>query len=96
MMIVNASVGASIGALSASTITVQASDHPYGLFAFSSAYRPFEVEMESGRIEVVVTREFGSLGQVMVDIQVLCTDEVNTENTPLNSLLDSGEIVTDR
>lgn len=93
--LVNTSVGASIGSLSASTITVEASDHPYGLFVFSSAYRPFEVGIESGTVEVVVTREFGSLGQVMVDVQVVPSAEV-ISNVVINSQLNIGDIVTNR
>lgn len=96
MTLVNTSAGASIGSLPASTITVQASDRPYGWFVFSSTYHPFVVEMESGRIEVVVTREFGSLGQVAVDIQVLPNADANIANMLVNTGPSSGAAMTDR
>ncbi len=64
--------------MSAATITVQANDHPYGRFVFSPAFRPLENVQESTRVEVVVTREFGARGQVMVDVQTVPSESVQT------------------
>ena len=48
------------------TVTVQSNDHPYGLFTFSSAFRPLGVSEDVGEVEVMVIREFGMLGTVNV------------------------------
>lgn len=93
--LVNVTIGASITSVSAATITVQASDHPYGLFVFSPAYRPLEGVVESGRVEVVVTREFGSIGQVMVDVQTVSSENIGA-NPLLTGLLDVQQLVDDR
>lgn len=84
--LVNVTVGASIISLSTATISIQASDHPYGRFVFSPAYRPLRGVAESGRAEVVVTREFGSVGQVMVDIQTV-SSQIILQTLQLRDLL---------
>jgi hypothetical protein len=88
--LVNVTIGASITSVSSAVITVQASDHPYGLFVFSPALRPLRVA-ESGRIEVVVTREFGDVGQVTVDVQT-----VSSEDPVLSGLLDVQTLTNNR
>ena len=67
--LVNATGGASIttSGSQVATISVRASDHPYGLFAFSSAFRPLRVSESVGEAEVMVTREFGDMGRVTID-----------------------------
>ena len=64
----NATGGATIaiGGSQVATITVRASDHPYGLFTFSPGFRPLTVSEGVGEVEVMVTREFGDLGRVTV------------------------------
>ena len=89
--LVNVTVGASITSVSAATITIQASDHPYGRFVFSPALRPLRGVAESGRVEVVVTREFGDIGQVRVDVQT-----VSSEDPTLSTLLDIQELMNNR
>ena len=76
--LVNATIGASITSVSSATITVQANDHPYGRFVFSPALRPLSNVQESGRVEVVVTREFGARGQVMVDVQTIPSENIQS------------------
>jgi hypothetical protein len=88
VQLVNSTVGASITpADSAASITVQASDHPYGRFVFSPAVRPLEGVSESGRVEVVVLREFGLVGEVAVEVQTVSSAGI-TANSVLTSLLD--------
>lgn len=87
VQLVNITVGASITSVSAATITVQANDHPYGLFVFSPAFRPLRGVAESGRVEVVVTREFGSIGQVMVGVETVQSRDLET-NQFISGLLD--------
>ena len=88
-------VGASVGSPSSATISVQANDHPYGLFVFTPSYRPLLVAEDSGRVQVVVTREFGSLGQVMVDVWVVPSAEVRT-STLLNTQVNIEDIIMNR
>ncbi len=91
----NVTVGASLTSQSAATITIQASDHPYGRFVFSPVYRPSEGVAEAGRVEVVVTREFGTLGQVMVDVQTVASQGI--EDDPiLTQLPDLQQFIDNR
>ena len=72
--LLNATIGASISSTaSTATITVQASDHPYGRFVFSPALRPVLVLEGAGAVQVVVTREFGTLGTVNIGYQTLAS-----------------------
>ena len=81
MRLVNVSVvGASVTTPSSATISIEASDHPYGLFVFTPSYRPFRTSTELGRVELVVTREFGSLGRVQVDVSVVTSSEVEANS----------------
>lgn len=91
VQLVNVTIGASITSVSAATITVQASDHPYGRFVFSLALRPLRGVAESGRVEVAVTREFGVIGQVRVDVQT-----VSSEDPTLSGLLDLQPLIDNR
>lgn len=93
--LVNATIGASIAPGSAATITVQASDHPYGQFVFSSAFRPLEGVSEEGRAAVVVTREFGSLGQVAVGVATVDSVDIAT-NPRLIGLLNVQQLIDSR
>jgi len=94
--LVNVSVvGASVATPSSATISVGASDHPYGRFVFTPSYRPFRISMESGRAELVVTREFGSLGRVLVNVAVVTSSEVETNNV-LNSQPYTRDIIMTR
>ena len=62
-----------------STITVQANDHPYGRFVFVTTYRPLLGNSEGTEVEVVVTREFGTLGQVAVNFTTITFDDLLTD-----------------
>lgn len=95
VQLVNVTVGASITSVSSATITVQANDHPYGRFVFSPALRPMEGVQEAARVQVVVTREFGALGQVMVDVQTVSSQDIAT-NPLLTALLDVQQLIDSR
>ncbi len=58
------------------TVTIQANDYPYGLFVFSSSFRPLVVGEWEGEVEVRVSREFGTVGEVTVEFQTIISDEV--------------------
>ena len=73
------------------TITVQASDHPYGLFTFSSAFRPLVVVEDGGQVEVMVTREFGDLGRVTVSYAT-----VESGHNSLQGLVDVTQLEQNR
>ena len=73
------------------TITVQASDHPYGLFTFSSAFRPLVVGEDGGQVEVMVTREFGDLGRVTVSYAT-----VESGHSSLQGLVDVTQLEQNR
>ena len=90
--LVNTTIGASITSASTATITIQANDHPYGRFVFSPAFRPLRNVQEPMRLEVVVTREFGVVGQVLVDVQTF--PSANVQN--LSNLLDVQQLVDNR
>lgn len=79
VQLVNATTGARLGPVAMAIITIEANDHPYGRFVFTSAYRPLLGNTEGSEVEIVVTREFGTLGEVTVDFgsilsSVLLTD----------------------
>ena len=90
VQLINVSVGASLGTLAIATITVEASDHPYGLFVFSPSFRPLTGVREGQEVIVTVTREFGILGEVTVGVvSVVSTDP------RLNSLDINLEVLQD-
>lgn len=95
VQLVNVTVGASITSMSSATVSVQASDHPYGRFVFSPALRPMQGVQEAGRVQVVVTREFGALGQVMVDVQTVSSQNIAT-NPLLSSLPGLQQLIDNR
>ena len=76
--LVNVSGGATLSTAgnTVATVTIQANDFPYGLFVFSSAFRPLRVGEGVGSVEVVVTREFGSLGEVSVGYETIASEQV--------------------
>lgn len=91
--LVNATGGATIttSGSQVATITVQASDHPYGLFTFSSAFRPLMVDENVGEVEVTVTREFGNMGSVTVSYTT-----VQSGHSSLEGLVDIVQLEQDR
>lgn len=93
--LVNITIGASITSVSAATITVQSNDNPYGRFVFSPALRPLRGVAESGSVEVVVTREFGDIGQVMVDVETVSSEGIQA-NPTLAALLDLQTLIDNR
>ena len=78
--LVNASGSATLSTAgdTVATVTVQANDHPYGLFVFSPVFRPLAVSegVPGGSVTVMVTREFGTLGMVRVDYETIASDQV--------------------
>ena len=93
LRLTNASGGATVttSGLQVATITVQASDHPYGLFTFSSAFRPLVVSEGVGEVEVIVTREFGDLGSVTVGYTT-----VESGHNSLEGLVDTTQLEQNR
>lgn len=73
------------------TITVQANDHPYGLFTFSSAFQPLSVSENVGEVEVTVTREFGDTGSVTVSYTT-----VESGHSSLGGIVDVIQLEEDR
>ena len=80
--------GASITTTSSrlATITVQASDHPYGLFAFSAAFRPLSVSEGVGEVRVMAAREFGVLGRVSVQYSTVEIGHSSLDGLDLSQL----------
>lgn len=91
--LINATGGATISTSGSqvATITVQASDHPYGLFTFSSAFRPLAVSENVGEVEVTVTREFGNMGGVTVGYTT-----VENGHSSLEGLVNIAQLEQDR
>ena len=89
----NASGGATVttSGSQVATITVQASDHPYGLFTFSAGFRPLVVSEDGGGVEVMVTREFGDLGRVSVSYMT-----VESVHSSLQGLVDVAQLERNR
>ena len=63
------------GALSSTnrdaTVTVEASDDPYGSFVFAASSRPVRVEEDEENVTLTIIREFGQTGRVEVFYQTL-------------------------
>ena len=91
----NASAGASLGPVATATITVEANDHPYGQFVFVSAYRPLLGNTEGSEIEIIITREFGTLGQVTVDFMSITSSTVATDPA-LAGVIDVQQLIDSR
>ena len=77
------------------TITVEANDHPYGRFVFTSAYRPLVGNTEGSEVEIVVTREFGTLGEVTVDYASIASSNVATDPA-LMGVIDVQQLINER
>ena len=95
VQLINATAGASLGPVAMSTITVQANDHPYGRFVFTSAYRPLIGNSEGSEVEIVVTREFGTLGEVTVDFTTIAFSDLLTEPA-LDGVIDAQQFIDAR
>ena len=91
----NATTGARLGPVAMATITVEANDHPYGQFVFTSAYRPLLGNTEGSVVEVVITREFGTLGQVTVDFASIASSGLVTDSA-LVGVIDVQELIDAR
>ena len=91
--LLNATAGATVTTSGSrvATITVEANDHPYGLFAFSSAFRPLGVSEDVGEVEVMVTREFGDMGNVTVGYTT-----VESGHSSLDGLVDVAQLQRNR
>ncbi len=76
--LINVTVGASLGPFRVGVITIEASDHPYGLFTFAP---PPSGVAEGQEVIITVIREFGTVGQVRVGVV-----SVESTDTRLNSL----------
>ena len=95
VQLVNATAGASLGPVAMATITVEANDHPYGRFVFTSAYRPLLGNTEGSQVEVVITREFGILGEVTVDFASIVSSTLLTDPA-LVAVIDIQQLINDR
>ncbi len=81
MTLVNATVGASVGSFSTSTLTIAANDHPYGLFSFAP---PPPGVTEGSEVIVTVVREFGSVGQVSVGVRSVESNDLRLSSLELD------------
>ena len=95
VQLVNASSGASLGPVATSTITVEANDHPYGRFVFAPTYRPLLGNTEGSEVEIVVTREFGTLGEVTVDFVTIASNNLLTDPA-LTGVIDIQQLIDAR
>ena len=95
VQLVNATTGARLGPVAMATITIEANDHPYGRFVFTSAYRPLLGNAEGSEVQVVITREFGTLGQVTVDFASIASNSLVTDST-LAGVIDVQQLINAR
>ena len=95
VQLINASAGASLGPVATATITVEANDHPYGRFVFVPAYRPLLGTTEGSEVEVVITREFGTLGEVTVDYTTIASSDLLT-HPALAGVIDVQQLMNAR
>ena len=95
VQLVNATTGARLGPVTMATITVEANDHPYGRFVFTSAYRPLLGNTEGSEVEIVVTREFGTLGEVTVDFGSILSSVLLTDPALLG-IIDIQQLINNR
>ena len=95
VQLVNATTGARLGPVAMATITVEANDHPYGRFVFTSAYRPLLGNTEGSDVEVVITREFGTLGEVTVDFASIASGSLVTDSS-LVGVIDVQQLINAR
>ena len=91
----NATTGARLGPVAMATITVEANDHPYGRFVFTSAYRPLLGNAEGSVVEIVITREFGTLGEVTVNFASISSSILLTDPA-LVGIIDIQQLINDR
>lgn len=96
--LVNVSGGATLSTSgnTVSTVTVRANDFPYGVFVFSTEFRPLSVSEGVGSVEVRVTREFGTLGTVMVDFATIPSDDVGTSSVLTLAGIDVDGLIENR
>ena len=95
VQLVNATAGARLGPVAMATITVEANDHPYGRFVFTSPYRPLLGNTEGSEVELVITREFGTLGEVVVDYASIVSSTLLAEPA-LVGVIDIQELIDGR
>ena len=95
VQLVNATTGARLGPVAMATITVEANDHPYGRFVFTSAYRPLLGNTEGSDVEVVITRAFGTLGEVTVDFASIASGSLVTDSS-LVGVIDVQQLINAR
>ncbi|NXA31973.1 GPR98 protein, partial [Eudromia elegans] len=74
VLIINVSSGR-LGIHTNATLTILASDDPYGLFIFSEKNRPIKVEEETKNMSLTIVRHGGLLGTVMVTYRTIGDDE---------------------
>uniref|UniRef100_A0A3Q2DXJ8 Adhesion G-protein coupled receptor V1 n=1 Tax=Cyprinodon variegatus TaxID=28743 RepID=A0A3Q2DXJ8_CYPVA len=79
--LVNVSKGR-LGARTSATLTVLASDHPYGIFVFANASRSVRLPEADGPVSLTVQRLKGTLGQVRVTYGTLKEADLAPYRTP--------------
>ncbi|KAM9822621.1 adhesion G-protein coupled receptor V1 isoform 2-T2 [Syngnathus typhle] len=79
--LVNVSHGR-LGVKTTSTLTVLASDHPYGVFVFSNTTRPVRLPEGDSTVTLSILRQKGSMGQVQVTFRTLQEAEPAPYRTP--------------
>ena len=63
-------------------VTIQASDDPYGVFSFPTAFRPLQVNENVISVNVLVSRLFGMMGRVAVQFATLSTPPSGVNRDP--------------
>ncbi|XP_057687080.1 adhesion G-protein coupled receptor V1 isoform X4 [Corythoichthys intestinalis] len=79
--LVNVSHGR-LGVETSSTLTVLASDHPYGVFVFSNTTRPVRLPEGDSAVTLSILRQKGLMGQVRVTFRTLKETDPEPYNTP--------------
>ncbi|XP_077457045.1 adhesion G-protein coupled receptor V1 [Stigmatopora argus] len=79
--LVNVSHGR-LGVVTSSTVTVLASDHPYGVFVFSNTTRPVRLPEGDSAVTLSILRQKGLMGQVRVTFRTLKAQDPEPYNTP--------------
>lgn len=79
MVLTNLSSGELDSANAIATVTLEASDDPYGSFAFAPTSQPLRVGEGIDVAMVTIIREFGSAGSVEVSFRTLASSALPGE-----------------
>ncbi|XP_035385851.1 adhesion G-protein coupled receptor V1 [Electrophorus electricus] len=79
-----------LGNLTIATLTVLASDDPYGLFEFSESSRPFRVVEADTLVTLTIWRQKGLMGRVRVAYRTLRDTDLEPYSTPGVGMASAG------